>query len=228
MSLSKRRYRSPYYDPSKLHHTLEGFRNAYASPPREGGFWRWKWQNLLHGRALTLPDYRPPFAAPDRAFLAQDRTLPTVTGIGHATVLLQVDGINILTDPQLSQRTSPLRFMGPKRVTPPALDLRTLPHIDVVLISRSHYDHLDLGSVRGLARQPGGPPRFLVPLGLAPWFAGHGLLAEELDWWESRAYERVRFTLTPAQHWSARSLRDRNRTLWGAWHADGSFSFHFA
>ena len=109
--------------------------------------------------------------------------------------------------------------------------LAELPHVDVVVISHNHYDHLDKPSVAGLAKQPGGSPLFLVPLGLKRWLARLGVTrAVELDWWQSFPYAGaagpVRFHLTPAQHWSARTLRDRNKTLWGAW-AVTAADFHW-
>jgi N-acyl-phosphatidylethanolamine-hydrolysing phospholipase D len=93
-----------------------------------------------------------------------------------------------------------------------------LPRIDVVLISHNHYDHLDSASVRALCAQPGGSPQFLAPLGIKTWLERRGIVcAAELDWWQHHTHEGVEFHFTPAQHWSARSLGDRNKTLWGSW-----------
>ena len=96
---------------------------------------------------------------------------PSVTWVGHATVLLRVGGLSVLTDPHFSERASPVSFAGPKRVVPAVPALDGLPHIDAVVISHNHYDHLDQESVRRLTEQPGGSPRFFVPLGLKDWFA---------------------------------------------------------
>ena len=94
--------------------------------------------------------------------------------------------------------------------------LADLPHIDLVVVSHNHYDHLDSASVRALARQPGGPPLFVVPLGLAAWFHGLGIASVvELDWWQAHRLGTVDVVLVPAQHWSARGLNDRMKTLWG-------------
>ncbi|MDB5816961.1 MAG: fold metallo-hydrolase, partial [Rhizobacter sp.] len=121
-----------------------------------------------------------------------------------------------LIDPVFSQRASPLGFVGPKRHQPPGLLPADLPHIDVVLVSHNHYDHLDIASIDALARQPGGPPAFVVPLGLKPWLEGRGVTTgTELDWWQSVRIGATEITLTPAQHWSSRSLGDRMQTLWG-------------
>ena len=106
-----------------------------------------------------------------------------MTWIGHATLLLRVGGLNVLTDPHFTARASPVSFAGPARVVPPAIELQALPHIDAVLISHSHYDHLDEGTVTALAAQPGGSPRFYVGLGLKAWFARRGIHeVEKLDW----------------------------------------------
>jgi len=154
---------------------------------------------------------------------------PSVTWIGHATVLVRVGGLNVLTDPQFSARASPVSFAGPKRVVPPAPGLDGLPHIDAVLISHNHYDHLDLDSVKKLAAQPGGSPRFFVPLGLKDWFSRQGIEdAIELGWWQSRSFKGLELHFVPVQHWSKRTLTDENRTLWGGWvlrHPELSFFF---
>ena len=94
---------------------------------------------------------------------------PTVTWVGHATAMVQLGGLTLLTDPIFSDRASPLTFLGPRRHQPPGVAAAQLPHIDLVLVSHNHYDHLDEASVRALNRQPGGPPLFIVPLGLKAW-----------------------------------------------------------
>jgi N-acyl-phosphatidylethanolamine-hydrolysing phospholipase D len=213
-----------YFDPAKPHRTAEGFRNTYPHP-QKSGFWKWKWAQWRDG----LPR-RP--AEGYRFEVAQANAMlgnPSVTWIGHATVLLRVGGLNVLTDPQFSERASPLAFAGPKRVVPPVPALHELPRIDVVVVSHNHYDHLDLASVAKLAEQPGGSPRFFVPLGLKRWFARRGIdNVEELDWWESRRIEGIEFHFVPVQHWSKRTLTDENQTLWGGWvvrHPELSFFF---
>ena len=101
---------------------------------------------------------------PDVAWLKANRTESALTWIGHASFLLQLAGVNLLTDPHLTARASPFGFTGPQRVVPAALDFHDLPHIDAVVISHNHYDHLDEGTVRRLGAQAGGSPVFFVPL----------------------------------------------------------------
>jgi L-ascorbate metabolism protein UlaG (beta-lactamase superfamily) len=167
---------------------------------------------------------------PDAGFLAANRSEPTLTWIGHATLLVQIGGVNLLTDPHFTERASPVGFAGPKRRVPPALSLAELPHIDAVVISHNHYDHLDAGTVRQLNRQAGGAPRFFVPLGLKAWFAQEGIdNVVELDWWEHIEHMGLDVHLVPVQHWSARTPWDRNRTLWGGWMVEHpSLRFFFA
>jgi L-ascorbate metabolism protein UlaG (beta-lactamase superfamily) len=217
---------NPYFDPAKPHHTREGFRNNYESGP-VGSFWKWQWERTRDGLPRKPEGgYRFDVAQVDVAKL----TNPSVTWIGHATLLLRVGGLNILTDPQFSERASPVAFTGPRRVVSPAIPLDRLPRVDAVVISHSHYDHLDAASVVALARQSGGPPLFLVGLGLKPWFAELGIEnVVELDWWDTHALGAVTFTFTPVQHWSARTPWDRNRTLWGGFVVEHpSLRFFFA
>ena len=211
--------KNSHYDPAKPHHTPSGFRNLDPDARMGEGFARWQWERWKSG----LP--KPPAAAhrswrvaPDLALLHSSAANPSVTWIGHATVLLRLGGINVLTDPHFSERASPLAFAGPKRYHPPGVALADLPEIHAVVISHSHYDHLDVDSVRQLHQRSGGKLHFFVPLGLKAWFADLGIdTVSELDWWEHAEIKGVRFTLTPVQHWSARGLFDRNRTLWGGW-----------
>lgn len=130
--------------------------------------------------------------------------------------------MNVLTDPVFSDRVSPLGFIGHKRHVAPELTLSQLPRIDLVLISHNHYDHLDDASVRALAAQAGGPPLFVVPLGMKAWLAARGIAsAVELEWWQTHfiatAAEPVEVVLTPMQNWSGRSFTNRLETLWGGY-----------
>jgi N-acyl-phosphatidylethanolamine-hydrolysing phospholipase D len=204
-----------------IHHaprTADGYENS-DGPLARGSVWKWRWNRLVHG--LPPPPangYAFSVDHPDVAWLRANRSNDTLTWIGHATALLQIDGVNILTDPVFSERASPFTFIGPKRRVPPGLALDELPHIDVVLISHSHYDHLDTASVQALNAQPGGPPVFLVPLGIKAWLAGKGITnAQEFDWSDETTVSGLDFWFVPATHWSARSLTDRNETLWGGW-----------
>ena len=209
---------NPYYDPAIPHRGPEGFRNNYGGE-MTASFWRWKWEAWRDG--LPRPPangYRFPMAEPESAWLNANRSAPSVTWIGHATLLLQVGGQNILTDPQLSARASPVQFFGPERRVPPGLSYEQLPRIDIVLISHNHYDHLDKDTVTRLAAQPGGPPHYLVPLGLKSWFHGIGIdSVTELDWWDRLEIGGLAIHCVPVQHWSKRGLTDRNATLWSGW-----------
>lgn len=222
-----------YQDRSKAHHTAGGFRNNYVAGlnNESGSFWKWQYERARDG--LPKPPangYRFDLIKPDAAWLAANRTETTATWIGHATVLMQVAGVNILTDPHLTERASPVWFAGPKRSVPPALDFAQLPHIDMVVISHNHYDHLDEGTVTRLARQSGGGPRFFVPLGNKPWFNDLGITdVVEMDWWDKQPFKGLEVHFTPVQHWSARGFTDRFRTLWGGWLVKShEFSFFFA
>jgi len=218
------------HDPNRSHHTAAGFQNNYPEGKR-GSYWKWQRERWRKGLPEVPPGgYRFERLRPDVAWLRSNRTEPTLTWIGHASFLLQLGGLNILTDPHLTERASPLGVVGPKRVVQPALSFHELPHIDAVVISHDHYDHLDRATVRRLAAQATGAPRFFVPLGLKAWFAGLGIrVGAELDWWERAQLSALSFTLVPAQHWSARTPWDRNRTLWGGWVIEHpAFRFFFA
>ena len=198
------------------------FRNNYPEAPPQS-FWLWKWEQWREGVPKPPPGgWNMPYMRADVEGLRANRERPTVTWIGHSSFLVQLAGANILFDPQFSERASPVAFAGPKRAVPLPLALEELPPIDVVAISHNHYDHLDVETVRRLARQPSGSPLFLVPLGLEAWFHGIGIdRVIELGWWQSHEVAGLRFTLAPVQHWSKRTLWDANETLWGAWVAEG-------
>ncbi|MEO8299957.1 MAG: MBL fold metallo-hydrolase [Burkholderiales bacterium] len=217
-----------HYNPAKPHHRPDGFQNNYQpfAPKRLGELLRWRWRAWRDG--LPRPVASPiPQVAPDLAFVhanaqAGPAMQPAVTWIGHITVLAQLSGLNLLTDPVFSARCSPTQWAGPKRHQPPGLALAQLPHIDGVLLSHNHYDHMDEASLRTLARQPGGPPRVIAPLGHHTLLSRWGLTdVVELDWWDRHTlpatpgHAAIEITLTPAQHWSARGTRDALRSLWG-------------
>jgi L-ascorbate metabolism protein UlaG (beta-lactamase superfamily) len=134
------------------------------------------------------------------------------TVIGHATVLLQVDGLNILTDPVMSTRIGPTPWTGPKRVRPPAVAFDQIPTIDVVLLSHDHYDHLDRPTIRRLAARDN--PLVLTGLRVGAKVPSSNCV--ELNWWDSHPIrEDVTVTYVPAEHFSGRGLFDRDKSLWG-------------
>ena len=147
-----------------------------------------------------------------------------VTWVGHSTVLLQLGDRNILTDPVWSDRASPVQWGGPARWVRPGLDFDDLPPIDLVLLSHNHYDHFDNRTIRRLARRHP-DARWAVPLGLGPEVRRRGAKqVEEFNWWDTRRFGGLIIGCTPAQHFSARTFWDRNRTLWAGWtvrRADG-------
>ena len=209
---------SPLNGSEKAHHTAGGFRNVPET--RQNTFFdllRWQWQRR-HRRPADPGSDHFPLATNDPAALAANRSRTTVTWIGHATVLVQMDGLNILTDPHFSERASPVQWAGPQRVVRPGLSLHELPPIDVVLISHDHYDSLDTGTIRALHQRGENDPRFYVPLGLKRWFRKQGVRnVTELDWWDSDDGQTLEVTCLPVTHWSKRLPWERNRTLWSAW-----------
>jgi N-acyl-phosphatidylethanolamine-hydrolysing phospholipase D len=218
------------------HHTPGGYKNNYMGAVDKPliDLLRWRYAAFVDGLP-PQPRTPTPVQAPDLATIqangqAGSAMQPMVTWIGHATTLVQADGLNVLTDPIFSERAAPVQLVGPKRQQPPGVPMNDLPHIDVVVISHNHYDHLDRQSVFALdqrAKSAGRETVFLVPLGLKPWFANLGVTrVVELDWWQSYATRGVTFYLTPVQHWSARTMADHSQTLWGGWAVFGS-GFHW-
>lgn len=185
--------------------------------------WYWHWWRQGGTRPPPGGYANVPVRRPDLDYLRANRRDTTVTWVGHATVLLQLAGVNVLTDPMFSDRAFFVDFMGPERKVRVPFTIAEGPHVDVVLISHNHYDHLDAASVDALARQPGGPPLFIVPKGVDAWMKARGITnVVPMDWWDARVLPaadgaRLRITMTPAAHWSARSPFDRFETLWGGY-----------
>lgn len=137
-----------------------------------------------------------------------------VTYIGHSTVLLQFDGLNILTDPVWYERCSPVQWAGPKRMKPAGIRMEDLPKIDVILQSHNHWDHLDIINLPKIWQRD--KPLIFTPLGVSQFLKQHGITnAVDLDWWDDVSInENVKVTCVPAQHFSGRGTGDRNATLW--------------
>ena len=212
------------YSPAKPHHTAEGFKNNYIGPINKSFGELIRWQRERHAAGLPKPPALPtPSQQPDiaalQAYSGKPGQAPAITWIGHASMLVQSGGLNVLTDPIFSSRASPISLIGPVRKHPPGVALADMPVIDVVLISHNHYDHLDRPSVLEIAqraRDAGKSTLFLVPLGMKSWFTDMGIAnTVELDWWDKYTHKGVEFNFTPIQHWSARSFGDRSQTLWG-------------
>ena len=210
------------------HHIPNGYRNPFQSESHGfADFWRWMQERRENpGKAVSLHP-----RTVDLEFIRENRTLPLVMWLGHSAFLLQINGINILTDPMLGDRASPFSFIGPRRHMPPAISVEDLPEIDLVLISHNHYDHLDYGTIRQLIKkQDEKQPHFYVPLGLSQWFKITGAqFVNELDWWKEDDFKGWKITSVPAQHFSGRGLGDRNSTLWCGWVIKkDAFTYYFA
>ena len=141
----------------------------------------------------------------------------SVVRLGHSTLLIRIGEQNWLLDPVFSERASPFSFMGPKRFHQPPISIESLPHIDGVIISHNHYDHMDEKSIKKLKDKV---DRFVMPLGNAPQIIDWGVDSKkviEIDWWQSIKVDQLEIVCTPSQHFSGRGLSDRDRTLWSSW-----------
>ncbi|MEW6672462.1 MAG: MBL fold metallo-hydrolase [Thermodesulfobacteriota bacterium] len=200
--------------------TLQGPASPPAAETPGRGRSRWIWRLLLGN---DWPEWPQPAAlAPGAPPAARVPTgALTITPVGHSTFLIQLDGLNILTDPIWSERCSPVAWAGPKRFQAPGLRFEDLPAIDAVLVTHNHYDHLDLPTLERLAGK--GVQRAVTTLGNRGLIRETGIPAvDELDWWQSlRLSETVTVTLVPARHFSSRTLWDRNETLWGGFVISG-------
>lgn len=177
---------------SQDHHTDDGFRNPYPGFEERGftDVFKWGVIDRLAGKRPQRPDtYNFPVLPNDGIYLRENNSEFSITWIGHSTLLIQVDGMNILTDPIWSERASPIQFAGPKRYTPPGLAFSDLPEIDVVLISHDHYDHLDKETIKKL----GNKPLYFVPLGVGKILSDWGIENfVELDWWDSNKFNSIK------------------------------------
>jgi len=193
------------------------FRNPVAQP--EQGFWKTAgifWDAMFRKPAGTAPD--KPLAVQslsrEQLLAAPDRTL---FRLGHSTVLLKLRGRFWLTDPVFSERASPVQWAGPKRFHAPPIALDDLPEIEAVILSHDHYDHLDHATVLALAPKV---RHFVTPLGVGQRLVDWGVPEDKVsqfDWWQGTTIAGLQLTATPAQHFSGRSLSDRDSTLWASW-----------
>jgi L-ascorbate metabolism protein UlaG (beta-lactamase superfamily) len=159
---------------------------------------------------LPVLDPRSPWST------AQDSPL-RATWLGHSTVLLEMDGKRILTDPVFGERASPVSFAGPKRFHPVPVDIATLPKLDLIVLSHDHYDHLCKHTFAALAKRR---ERVVTSLGVGATLEAFGVdpaCITELDWWESYEANGIKVTATPSQHFSGRGPGLTNRTLWSSW-----------
>jgi L-ascorbate metabolism protein UlaG (beta-lactamase superfamily) len=203
-----------YYDgPLSDHFDGIHFFDQHGSQPKKLSDLLW-W--YTHRGATKWPEWAPsPYS--DRPPRRVDGGALRVSFVGHATLLIQTAGVNILTDPVWSMRASPVSFAGPKRVNDPGVPFDALPPIDVVLVSHCHYDHLDVATLSALATPH--RPRVVTPLGNDTIMRGHdtAIAAEARDWHERvEIGPGIAITPVPMRHWSARGLLDRNKALWAA------------
>ncbi len=214
---------SPRYEgPRSDHFDGKRFHNHQSGWQSEGSFLKWQ-MNRQRGEWREWVDAPRGAAPPSRV----DGGGLRLTFVNHATMLIQMDGVNILTDPIWSERCSPVSFAGPKRHRPPGIRFDDLPKIDLVLVSHNHYDHLDLPTLRALQKRD--RPRIMTPLGNSALMErGRVSGAEDLDWWE-KAGDAMKVTVVPSQHFCARAISDRDTTLWGGFVISGpSGNVYFA
>lgn len=192
------------------------FVNAEGVPAR-GGLDVLKWMTSRDRGPWKKMDNPPGPPPPERVEGLR------VTFVGHATCLIQMGGLNFLTDPVYGERLGPVSFAGPKRFRRPGIRFEDLPPIDAVLLSHDHFDHLCEATCRRLAAEHG--PVWVTGLGNRALLERYGVEdVRELDWWDDTRIGNAKVTFVPAEHFSGRSPRDRNRTLWGGLHVQNDVS----
>jgi len=204
---------SPRWAGERFHNThpiMPGLRDPNAPMPALTEF--------LRAGAGRVPPAPLPSVSPLASWAQPPETGLRVTWLGHSTVLIEIDGYRVLTDPVWGLRASPSRLAGPRRFQPVPVPLRALPPLDAVLISHDHYDHLDYPTIRQLRKRP---VTFITSLGVGAHLEAWGVVPErivELDWWESHALAGTDLTVTaaPSQHFSGRTPKSRNTTLWSS------------
>ncbi len=193
-----------------IHPILPGLRDPNAAMPTVGEF--------LLGGERRVPRGPLPLINPLEAWAQRPASGLRATWLGHSTVLIEIDGLRVLTDPVWGLRASPTRFAGPKRFQRVPIPLRALPPVDLVIVSHDHYDHLDYPTIRELAKRD---VPFVTSLGVGAHLEAWGVRRQrivELDWWESHQLPNAELTVTaaPSQHFSGRGMKDRNATLWSS------------
>jgi len=197
-----------------------GFRNSPPPLPglRDPNVPRPTITEFLCGGSRRVPSKPLPALDPLDAWTSPPGSGLRATWLGHSTVLIEIGGLRVLTDPVWGARASPSRLAGPKRFQPVPVPLRRMPPIDVIVLSHDHYDHLDFETARELAKT--GVP-WVTSLGVGAHLESFGVRPEhitELDWWQSHTLPGAELTITaaPSQHFSGRGLKDRNATLWSS------------
>lgn len=198
----------------------DGFRNVHPiQPGLRDSSERPSLGDFLCNEGRRLPKGPLPSVNPTDAWLERPGSGLRATWLGHSTVLVEIDGLRVLTDPVWGKRASPSQLAGPKRFQPVPLALKALPRLDAVVISHDHYDHLDYPTIRELVKLQDVP--FITSLGVGAHLQSWGVPPErivELDWWEhwQAPNAELRIHAAPSQHFSGRSLNDRNATLWSS------------
>ena len=193
-----------------VHPIIPGLRDPNAAMPTL--------TDVLCGGERRMPQRPLPSVNPLEAWAKRPASGLRATWLGHSTVLLEIDGLRVLTDPVWGTRASPTRLAGPKRFQPVPVPLRAIPPLDLVVVSHDHYDHLDYPTLRELAKRD---VPFVTSLGVGAHLEAWGVRPEritELDWWETHKLPNAGLTVTaaPSQHFSGRGLHDRNLTLWSS------------
>lgn len=212
-------------DPADIIAPFNGKKFDNIEPFEDKSFWqvlKWQWDSrnttVAWPKKIKLKHQKP---------LKQRSQELIVTFINHASVLIQMNNLNIITDPHYTQRCSPVEFAGPKRVIDPGIKFENLPPIDIVLVSHNHYDHLDLETLQMLSERD--KPKVYAGLGTASFLTDNDILnAIDMDWWEEIQLGDLKIHFVPAQHWSARGLFDKREMLWGGFVVEGQRKVYFA